>query len=67
MLPVPVPFRPENQRFPTSIQTRMNMNPLPQNREVKWTDVDGVAVLAEHKGVPVKATIEHLRDGSSYR
>jgi len=34
---------------------------------VKWTDVDGVAILAEHKGVPVKATIEHLRDGSSYR
>ncbi|CAM9480909.1 unnamed protein product, partial [Ectocarpus fasciculatus] len=37
------------------------------SREVKWTDVDGVAILAAHKGVPVKATIEHLRDGSSYR
>lgn len=34
---------------------------------MKWTDVDGVAVLAEHKGVPVKATIEHMRDGSSCR
>ena len=29
---------------------------------MKWTDVDGVAVLAAHKGVPVKATIEHMRD-----
>lgn len=34
---------------------------------MKWTDVDGVAILAAHKGVPVKATIEHVRDGSSYR
>lgn len=34
---------------------------------MKWTDVDGVAILAAHKGVPVKATIEHMRDGSSYR
>lgn len=34
---------------------------------MKWTDVDGVAILAAHKGVPVKATIEHVRDGSSCR
>ncbi|CAN0406078.1 unnamed protein product, partial [Hapterophycus canaliculatus] len=40
---------------------------ISQSREVKWTDVDGVAILAAHKGVPVKATIEHMRDGSSFR
>ena len=29
--------------------------------------MDGAAVLAKHKGVPTKATIEHFRDGSSCR
>lgn len=41
--------------------------PLRQDRTVTWVDVDGVAILAANKGVPVKATIEHMRDGSSYR
>ncbi|CAM9763104.1 unnamed protein product, partial [Sphacelaria rigidula] len=36
-------------------------------REVKWTDVNGAAVLAANKDVPIKATIEHMRDGASYR
>lgn len=38
-----------------------------QSREVKWTDVNGAELLAKHKDKPVKITIEHLRDGSSYR
>lgn len=29
--------------------------------------MNGAEVLAAHKDVPIKATIEHLRDGASYR
>lgn len=38
-----------------------------QEREVKWTDVDGAAILGKYKGKPTKATIEHFRDGASCR
>ncbi|CAM9317809.1 unnamed protein product [Choristocarpus tenellus] len=36
-------------------------------QQIKWSDVDAEAVLGEHKGVPTKATIEYVRDGSSLR
>ncbi|CAM9546987.1 unnamed protein product, partial [Discosporangium mesarthrocarpum] len=36
-------------------------------KQVKWSDVDTEALLMMHKGTPTKATIEHIKDGSSYR
>eukprot|EP00640_Fibrocapsa_japonica_P004086 CAMPEP_0113937328 /NCGR_PEP_ID=MMETSP1339-20121228/3973_1 /TAXON_ID=94617 /ORGANISM="Fibrocapsa japonica" /LENGTH=219 /DNA_ID=CAMNT_0000940049 /DNA_START=183 /DNA_END=839 /DNA_ORIENTATION=+ /assembly_acc=CAM_ASM_000762 len=36
-------------------------------RPLKWTDIDAQSILNEYKGSPVKAVIEHVRDGAALR